>query len=341
VKSISIDEDGFFLSQGIRWEDKETCLPMFQSLRRNQYGAYISTVSGFDVSIEAFDHPFVAKEVHTNESTCWTLTMPYGHTDKFEINTLRLDDWDRFHGITIAGISFVLSRDAQAKLFNSLEEFDDESITWNGVKHTMGHWPGSDSTQLAPSFWNQGYQAKSQPDWDLGGPHPALSDILNQLKLAKSRILVVGSGRAHDAAHLANLGHLVTACDYSEEAMARAKELYSNITQLRFLQADVFNLPQNLFGQFDIVFEHTCYCAVDPSKRNDLAKIYRTLIHDQGHLLGIFPLYDRTDGPPFASSEWELRERFKKSFQFLYWTRSKVTTPKRLGQELILYAKKK
>jgi hypothetical protein len=46
-------------------------------------------------------------------------------------------------------------------------------------------------------------------------------------------------------------------------------------------------------------------------------------------------------GPPFGSSEWEIRERLKKFFDFLYWTRWKTTPEDRLGIELIVYAQKK
>jgi hypothetical protein len=50
---------------------------------------------------------------------------------------------------------------------------------------------------------------------------------------------------------------------------------------------------------------------------------------------------DKGSAPPFGATEWEIRERLKRSFNFLYWTRWKKSIPRRLGKELVVYAQKK
>jgi hypothetical protein len=49
----------------------------------------------------------------------------------------------------------------------------------------------------------------------------------------------------------------------------------------------------------------------------------------------------KKQGPPYGGSEWELRQRLKDSFQFVFWGRWQKSLPKRQGKELFVYAQKK
>lgn len=340
MKAIAIDEEGYFHSQGMRWADEEICRHLLENLKRNSHGAYVTTVDGEEIFVEAFDQPLVALQVAPLKDFTWTLTTPYGFLADFDIRKLCLDEWDRFLGRTSSDISFVFSRQAQNSFFNQLETFDDDSITFNGERFSPPSWPLlQESKELQSSDWDKAY-CEGRTGWDLGDHHGSLTPIIAQLKLNRARILVLGSGAGHDAAFFARAGHFVTALDWSTEANERAQKLYGTQSNLTFLQADALNPSQDLHGKFDVIFEHTCYCAVHPSKRNDLVKNWHLMLNEGGHVLAILPLFDKAGGPPFASSEWELRERFKKYFRFFYWSRSRITTPNRLGQELIVYMQK-
>jgi SAM-dependent methyltransferase len=174
----------------------------------------------------------------------------------------------------------------------------------------------------------------------MGHPHPALPEVLPQLKLSKAKVLVLGAGAGHDAAFLAQAGHLVTAVDISSEAIARAKEQYGKIENLNLLEADAFNLPESWNSRFDLVFEHTCYCAINPERRDELVKAWRKVLMPQGRIFGIFFVNERREGPPFGGSEWEIRQRLRKNFSFLYWTRWRRSPENRKGSELVLFAQK-
>jgi SAM-dependent methyltransferase len=152
---------------------------------------------------------------------------------------------------------------------------------------------------------------------------------------------VLGCGRGHDAAHLAQLGHIVTAIDSSEVAIEQACKLYGDIKNLAFIQADALQLPENLHNSFDLVFEHTLYCAIDPKDRNRLVRSWRQCLTPDGYLLGIFFAVETPLGPPFGGSEWEIETRLGDSFKSIYWTRWKKSNLKRIGTELIVYAQKK
>lgn len=334
---ISIDEEGYFHSGGIRLEDPELCSDLLQKLSRNQWKSYVTEMSGHSVFVEAFDHPLLIHQLDLKNQILMGRYQLNHQLPQLNAETLQLDEWDRITGLTTLGHRFVLNRSAQMQFFDQVESFDDDGYVWKGQHLPFGRWPMAKSKDLSAEFWGEGYRA--EPPWDLGGPHPALAGSLAQLKLTKSRILVLGCGRGHDAAYMAKQGHLVTAVDFSADAIQQATALYGTVQNLKFEKMDALNLPQSFHGNFDIVFEHTLYCAIAPEKRNALVRSWRQVLHDQGHLLAILPLFDREDGPPYASTEWELRERLKKNWHFLYWTRTRQTDAKRQGQELLIYAR--
>lgn len=350
---IQLDEEGYFAQNGVRIADEAYGAKLLSELYYENRILYTNS-DGNKVIVEAFDEPLVAKQVIKNSDIDWSLLFPYGVTAPMHLNAITADEWDRFRGttelVTAHGqknkLPFVLSRAAQAEFFNLLDDFDDDSFTVAGTRYDVKpYWPTIYKGIRDREFWSEHYRAweddGAKPGWDLGEAASPLRDILPQLKLSRSRIAVVAAGSSHDAAFLAKAGHIVTAIDISPEGIAHARELYGNVRDLEFVCADVTVPSRVLDGRFDIVFEHTFYTAVDPTLRPKVADAYKRLLVDKGHLLGIFFVCDQGSAPPFGSTEWEIRERLKRNFNFLYWTRWKKSIPRRLGKELVVYAQKK
>ncbi len=337
---VQIDEDGYALLEEVRTQDPEVGGEVLAEMCFAENGALISRCGGVPVLVEAFDEPFVASQV-SHENNVWWIELPYDISFEFELDTLSLDEWDRFHGKTRSEIPFVMSRKAQAAFFNMLDEFDDDSITFAGKTYEIPPFFPSHKDLEKSDYWTKIYHEEGNPGWNLGEPAEALKDMLPRLKLPKSRVLVLGCGEGHDAALFAQAGHVVTAVDFSEEALSRAKKNYSKIPGLHFLRHDVFRLDQSFQNSFDIVFEHTCYCAIEPSRRKDLVKVWKQSLHDQGQLMGVFFTMYKNQGPPYGGSEWELRQRLKDSFQFIFWGRWQKSRPTRQGKELFIYAQKR
>jgi hypothetical protein len=336
---IQIDEDGYFKMEDQRVTDSEIGRDWLSKVEHDGKNFRVrSHIDNQDVIIESFDAPYLVLTI-THEHNVWSATMPYGHSESFALETLTLDEWDRFHGRTERGIPFVFSRSAQASFFDLLDSFDDDSIEADGHVYDIKSWPESTSDSSDVEFWSHRYLSKEMP-WDLNGAHPSLPKIAAAVKLQRSRILVLGCGRAHDAAWFARAGHIVTAIDYSHDAIKEAKELYGDVTDLTLLQGDAFHLPAKFEKSFDVVFDHTMYCAIDPLKRNDLVKTWRKVLIDDGHLIAIMFCSEKQKGPPYGGSEWELRSRFSKVFRSLYWQRLKDSPPARLGSEIFIYSQK-
>ena len=107
---------------------------------------------------------------------------------------------------------------------------------------------------------------------------------------------------------------------------------------------DLFSPPEGWEHRFDWIWEHTCFCALEPSQRMAYVEAVATLLKPGGRLLGVFYLdpYDEEhrpeDGTPYGCSEEELRRLFVESGRFR-WDESYVPVwsyPGREGRELMV-----
>jgi SAM-dependent methyltransferase len=346
---IQLDEEGYFLSNGQRYTDAHFGAELLKNLKYDNRALYTES-DGQLVRVEAYSEPLVARHVWgPHDSVGPQLEFPYGLRADLDPRQLFVDEWDRFRGFSRlpSGLAMplVLSRTAQNDLFELAESFDDESISLFGSTYTIGDWYNTTANVGASQFWSEHYSNwqndETKPGWELKEPAAPLRDISAQLKLNKSRIIVLGCGTGHDAAYFAQQGHHVTGLDFSSEAISRARAQYGHISNLQFVQADALRIPPEMKGQFDIVFEHTFFCAIDPHRRADAVKTYKQLLAPQGHLLGIFFILDPSPNPPFGMTEWELKEHLKNKFHTLYWTRWRRSIAPRAGKEIVVYAQAK
>jgi hypothetical protein len=72
---------------------------------------------------------------------------------------------------------------------------------------------------------------------------------------------------------------------------------------VRFEQRDIFTLADDYTGFFDGVWEYTCFCAIDPARREEYARLVHAVLRPGGTLLACFyPVREGKDGPPFPVS---------------------------------------
>lgn len=159
------------------------------------------------------------------------------------------------------------------------------------------------------SDWNDLY-AKGETPWDRGQPAPVLEVLWNcHPKLLQGRVLVPGCGLGHDARWLAHHGCEVLAVDIAPLAIERAKQLDTD-NRVDFRLANLFELPEELRETFDLVWEHTCLCALDPPMRLQYVAGVRSALKPGGTVAGVFYMNPDLDpgetGPPFGIALEEL-----------------------------------
>ncbi len=174
--------------------------------------------------------------------------------------------------------------------------------------------------------WNERYRTGDTP-WEKGEHHPGLPFLLSthQNLVESSRsILVPGCGFGHDA-HL--IGEAVDGdilgLDLADEPIRQAGER-SRREKTSWVVGDLFEWE----GEYDLVFEHTCFCAIPVDRREDYVTAMASLIPGGGHLLGIFflnPDHEGEEGPPFGVTVEELHKFFGSEFE-LAWSQPPALT---------------
>jgi SAM-dependent methyltransferase len=183
--------------------------------------------------------------------------------------------------------------------------------------------------------WEDAYRRRETP-WEKGKPHPALVDFLAENGPLSGEICVPGCGSGHDVRALSTRQNHLFGIDLAPRAIAKAK-LRPRIANEEYLLADLFALPAKFDHQFDWVFEHTCFCAIDPGRRNEYVATVVRLLKSGGRFLAIFfinPDHDE-EGPPYRVSAAELEEFFGAHFSVEREWVPKRTHPGREERELM------
>jgi SAM-dependent methyltransferase len=190
------------------------------------------------------------------------------------------------------------------------------------------------------AFWEKSY-AKNEIFWDHGEPSPGLVDFLAKEKYTRGSVLVPGCGRGHDCLEFARHGFSVTGMDISRSGIKEARRLAQTKSEgVSYVIGDCLKLPKKMLGTFDWVFEHTCFCAIDPELRPQYVDFVVTALKPNGRSLGVFYNIQPESGPPFGTTREELIERFSPQFRLLL---EKVprSFPNREGKELLMLWERK
>jgi hypothetical protein len=162
-------------------------------------------------------------------------------------------------------------------------------------------------------FW-EGLFRTGDTRFDLGGPTIALFDWLDAHPLPAGKALVPGCGRGYDVIELAQRGWDALGVDFAPSALSDARRLAAEAgVAARFEERDFFDLEGEAL--YDLWWENTCYCAVDPRRRDEYAQVAARLVRRGGMLLFLaFPIGKGPGGPPFLIDPEEIGPRFAPHF---------------------------
>src|SRR5262249_19529956 len=129
----------------------------------------------------------------------------------------------------------------------------------------------SHSIRVERDFWEGLFQT-GDTRFDLGGPTNALFDWLEARALQPGKALVPGCGRGYDVIELARRGWDALGVDFAPTALSDARRLADEAgVAARFEERDFFDLQGEAL--YNLWWENTCYCAVDPRRRDEYAQI--------------------------------------------------------------------
>lgn len=185
--------------------------------------------------------------------------------------------------------------------------------------------------------WNRIYQEEPRPGWDMDGPTPLMAELLEAAPLAPgARVAVPGCGFGHDAAELARLGFRVEAFDIAPLAIQGAHARHGDAVQWRL--EDWFTAEA---GPFDAIFDHTCFVAMEPARREAYGAVARDRLAPGGLWMGAaFHDTGGRVGPPFAIGREAMGDLIRGAgFDLLLLRDATASHPRRAGREFLWAAR--
>ncbi|HID35945.1 MAG TPA: methyltransferase domain-containing protein [Ghiorsea sp.] len=157
--------------------------------------------------------------------------------------------------------------------------------------------------------WESLYQAQDT-GWDRGGASPALLTFMEKGALESAKtVLIPGCGRGYEVVELARRGFAVTALDLAPSAVTHLKQtLETEGLKAEVICTDIFDFKTS--QAFDVVYEQTCLCAIEPSEREAYAKAVFGWLKPKGKLLLNMMQTGDESGPPFHCDWMDIRKLF-------------------------------
>jgi SAM-dependent methyltransferase len=185
-----------------------------------------------------------------------------------------------------------------------------------------------------PAFWDDLY-ATAEDGWEQGAAAPPLARWFSLHPPTGRTALVIGCGRGHEARLVARAGAAkVVGIDFAQRAVEQARALTTD-PAVSFERADIFDLARDP-RRYDLVVEHCSFCAVDPARREEYARILTDVLVPNGQVVGLFYTHGRSGGPPFTTSTDELHTLFGRRLQFVHEEIPHDSIPRRAAQERLV-----
>lgn len=197
------------------------------------------------------------------------------------------------------------------------------------------------TNELTPSdaaYWEQVYQS-GEDRWELGFATPPLARWFADKDLTGKRALVIGCGRGHEARLLASRGARVVGLDLANDAVVAARALTPPDLAVEFRQGDLFAL-RGQPAAYDLVVEHTCYCAIEIARREEYVDAIADAIVSGGDYVALFYAHGRPGGPPFTTDVADL-QRFDHRFEQLHSEVPPDSIERRANQEILRHYRRR
>lgn len=164
------------------------------------------------------------------------------------------------------------------------------------------------SNEFFENIYKQSQGDEKQIPWAEMKTNPYLEEYLAN-HLSEGKAIVIGCGLGDDAVAMDEAGFDVTAIDISETAISWCQNKY-DYTDINFKVQDIFELPDEMLGSYDFIFESRTIQSLPLEYRNKIIGAISSLLSPRGKLLAIADGKNegkRYPGPPWPLEKNELR----------------------------------
>jgi methyl halide transferase len=200
-----------------------------------------------------------------------------------------------------------------------------------------------------PEYWSERYNSNTY-NWDLRKETQVFVALREKNLLDKPtssnplKVVIPGCGFGYDAIGFAKAGYDVTAVDFAPEALdVLASNALNEGVEVSLLCRDIFDLGKLYPQEFDIAVEYTCYCAINPTRRDEYVSMLASITKRGGVLAGLFFPFENTPhiSPPFSVQLDEITSRFEQAeFSLIHNEEPSESHPARAGRERLLLFKR-
>ena len=188
--------------------------------------------------------------------------------------------------------------------------------------------------------WERHYNEKDLR-WDLDEVAPPFVHLWEGRDIPPCRAIVPGCGAGHEVMFLSEKGFEVTAVDYTDGAIKLIKSAFEeNNYSGEVLQQDFFELDCNYNEKFELMLEHTFFCAINPNMRQEYVETAKRILKPGGYLIGLFYETNEDGGPPFNTHKEDIEKYFSSSFKIESLSKTPHSAKQRLEKEWLAVLKK-
>jgi len=200
---------------------------------------------------------------------------------------------------------------------------------------------GNDQIGYSLEDWERHYDEKDLR-WDIHEAAPPLVHLWKERIFSPCKAIIPGCGAGHEVMFLAKKGFNVTAVDYTHGAIKLIKNtLKKNNCSGEVLHQDFFNLDCKYNETFELMLEHTFFCAISPTKRREYVETAKRILKPGGYLIGLFYETGEDGGPPFNTRQEDIEFFFSDSFMIESLSKTLHSAEQRRGKEWLAILKKR
>ena len=165
-------------------------------------------------------------------------------------------------------------------------------------------------TRWFEELWSKAARDEVDMPWDRTAPYPPVLALVDAAgDAAGRRAVVVGAGLGADAELLASRGYRTVAFDLAPSAIELARARHPG-SAVDYRVADLFDLPDDLVGAFDLVVDVFTVQALPRPLREAAVDGVRSLVAPGGELLAVQFVHEddapEDDGPPWLVTRAEM-----------------------------------
>jgi cyclopropane fatty-acyl-phospholipid synthase-like methyltransferase len=189
--------------------------------------------------------------------------------------------------------------------------------------------------------WQKHYD-ENDLAWDLGEVARPFVRLWEEKVLQPGTLIVPGCGQGHEVIYFAERGFQVTGVDYSPGAEKLLRESLSNKNlNSQVLHQDFFKLDETHNQAYDNMLEQTFFCAILPDQRPTYVETVSRILKPGGLLFGLFYETGEEGGPPFNTTESDIKNNFAGAFDIERLEKCSFSSEQRKDKEWLAIMRKK